>query len=65
MRCSVLTIEYDCCGAAYTTRVALRGDQTPLGASGLGDTLIAQADATPDAEHPECQQPITRRQKGS
>jgi hypothetical protein len=48
-----MTVEYDC-GHVYSFPIALPEGSTLLHNAALGDTMLGMADATHDAEHPEC-----------
>lgn len=49
----VITVEYEC-GARYEFPTRLASDALLLSNSELTDTLVAEADALHDAEHPDC-----------
>jgi hypothetical protein len=51
---TTIEVDYNCCGAHYELPVRLRDDQSLLRHASLADTMLAYADATHDAEHPEC-----------
>lgn len=56
---TVMDIEFECCGAVYSTPIALGEGQLLLRQPGLGDTLIAMAEQRHTDEHPECGEVIT------
>lgn len=50
----IITVEYECCGAEYRFPTRLASDALLLSNDSLTDTLVTQADALHDAEHPDC-----------
>lgn len=50
----IITVEYECCGAVYDFPTRLASDALLLANPALGDTIIMNADALHDAEHPDC-----------
>lgn len=49
----VITVEYEC-GAKYKFPTRLASDALLLSNDELTDTLVTEADALHDAEHPDC-----------
>lgn len=50
----VVEVEYECCGAKYKFPTRLGSDALLLANPALADTLVMNADAYHDAEHPDC-----------
>ena len=53
----VMTVDFECCGATYRLPTRLRDGQTLLGQTALTATLLSYAEASHDAEYPECEEP--------
>lgn len=52
----VVTVDYECCGATYRFPTRLSSEALLLTNDELADSVITQADALHDAEHPDCKE---------